>query len=80
MSDQAMAILKQTEALSRHLAFIFPGEYDQDKCISNHTINNALRLMATIQKSMSVVMVSGRWRAAHWLSQDCGPGMLLNVR
>ncbi|MCH5496486.1 integrase, partial [Salmonella enterica subsp. diarizonae serovar 16:z10:e,n,x,z15] len=34
LSDQAMAIQKQTEALSGHLAFIFPGEYDQDKCMS----------------------------------------------
>ena len=45
MSDQAMTILKQAEALSGHLAFIFPGEYDQDKCMSNNTINKALRVM-----------------------------------
>ncbi|QLR43806.1 tyrosine-type recombinase/integrase [Enterobacter sp. RHBSTW-00994] len=45
LSDQAMAILKQTEALSGHLAFIFPGEYDQDKCMSDNTINKALRVM-----------------------------------
>ncbi|CCC30918.1 bacteriophage integrase [Salmonella bongori NCTC 12419] len=45
LSDQAMAILKQTEALSGHLAFIFPGEYDQDKCMSDNTISKALRVM-----------------------------------
>lgn len=45
LSDQAMAILKQTEALSGHLAFIFPGEYGQDKCMSDNTINKALRVM-----------------------------------
>ena len=45
LSDQAIAILKQTEALSGHLAFIFPGEYDQDKCMSDNTINKALRVM-----------------------------------
>ncbi|UYU30650.1 tyrosine-type recombinase/integrase [Siccibacter colletis] len=45
LSDQAMAILKQTEALSGHLAFVFPGEYDQDKCMSDNTINKALRVM-----------------------------------
>jgi integrase len=45
LSDQAMAILKQTEALSGHLAFIFPGEYDQDKCMSDNTVNKALRVM-----------------------------------
>ncbi|ECK2023548.1 TPA_asm: tyrosine-type recombinase/integrase, partial [Salmonella enterica subsp. houtenae serovar 43:z4,z23:-] len=27
LSDQAIAILKQIEALSGHLTFIFPGEY-----------------------------------------------------
>ncbi|EAM9239843.1 integrase arm-type DNA-binding domain-containing protein [Salmonella enterica] len=45
LSDQAVAILKQIEALSGHLAFIFPGEYDQDKCMSDNTINKALRVM-----------------------------------
>lgn len=45
LSEQAMAILKQTEALSGHLAFIFSGEYDQDKCMSDNTINKALRVM-----------------------------------
>lgn len=45
LSDQAIAILKQIEALSGHLAFIFPGEYDQDKCMSDNTINKALRVM-----------------------------------
>ncbi|EAU0101914.1 DUF4102 domain-containing protein [Salmonella enterica] len=45
LSDQAVAILKQIEALSSHLAFIFPGEYDQDKCMSDNTINKALRVM-----------------------------------
>ncbi|ECI5350784.1 tyrosine-type recombinase/integrase [Salmonella enterica] len=45
LSEQAIAILKQIEALSGHLAFIFPGEYDQDKCMSDNTINKALRVM-----------------------------------
>ncbi|EDX1438414.1 site-specific integrase, partial [Salmonella enterica subsp. houtenae serovar 44:z4,z24:-] len=45
LSDQAIAILKQIEALSGHLTFIFPGEYDQDKCMSDNTINKALRVM-----------------------------------
>lgn len=45
LSNQVIAILKQTEALSGHLAFIFPGEYDQDKCMSDNTINKALRVM-----------------------------------
>ncbi|MEW2644661.1 site-specific integrase, partial [Escherichia coli] len=45
LSDQAIAILKQIEALSGHLAFIFPGEYDQDKCMSDNTVNKALRVM-----------------------------------
>ncbi|CAK7065367.1 MAG: Prophage integrase IntA [Citrobacter freundii] len=45
LSDQAIAILKQTEALSGHLTFIFPGEYDQDKCMSDNTVNKALRVM-----------------------------------
>ncbi|HCM1976852.1 TPA: integrase arm-type DNA-binding domain-containing protein [Salmonella enterica subsp. houtenae serovar 47:z36:-] len=45
LSEQAITILKQTEALSGHLAFIFPGEYDQDKCTSDNTINKALRVM-----------------------------------
>ncbi|ECF6076712.1 DUF4102 domain-containing protein [Salmonella enterica subsp. houtenae] len=45
LSEQAITILKQTEALSGHLAFIFPGEYDQDKCMSDNTINKALRVM-----------------------------------
>lgn len=44
LSDQAIAILKQIEALSGHLSFIFPGEYDQDKCMSDSTINKALRV------------------------------------
>ncbi|EHJ7498617.1 tyrosine-type recombinase/integrase, partial [Salmonella enterica] len=25
--------------------FIFPGEYDQDKCMSDNTVNKALRVM-----------------------------------
>ncbi|NTX71748.1 hypothetical protein FCH31_20325 [Lelliottia amnigena] len=45
LSHQAIAVLKQIEALSGYLAFIFPGEYDQDKCMSNNTINKALRVM-----------------------------------
>ncbi|ECG1391705.1 DUF4102 domain-containing protein [Salmonella enterica subsp. houtenae str. CFSAN000557] len=45
LSDQAIAILKQIEALSGHLSFIFPGEYDQDKCMSDNTVNKALRVM-----------------------------------
>lgn len=46
LSDQAIALLlKQIEALSGHLTFIFPGEYDQDKCMSDNTINKALRVM-----------------------------------
>ena len=45
LSDQAIAVLKQIEALSGHLSFIFPGEYNQDKCMSDSTINKALRVM-----------------------------------
>lgn len=45
LSDQAIAVLKQIEALSGHLSFIFPGEYDQDKCMSDGTVNKALRVM-----------------------------------
>lgn len=45
LSDQAIAILKQIEALSGHLTFIFPGEYKQDECMSDNTVNKALRLM-----------------------------------
>lgn len=45
LSDQAITVLKQIEALSGHLSFIFPGEYDQDKCMSDNTINKALRVM-----------------------------------
>lgn len=45
LSDQAIAILKQIDALSGHLSFIFPGEYDQDKCMSDNTVNKALRVM-----------------------------------
>lgn len=45
LSDQAITVLRQIEALSGHLAFIFPGEYDQDKCMSDNTINKALRVM-----------------------------------
>ncbi|WP_032939868.1 tyrosine-type recombinase/integrase [Citrobacter youngae] len=45
LSDQAIEILRQIEALSGHLAFIFPGEYDQDKCMSDNTVNKALRVM-----------------------------------
>ncbi|ELM1620845.1 tyrosine-type recombinase/integrase [Salmonella enterica] len=45
LSEQAITILKQTEALSGHLTFIFPGEYDQDKCMSDNTVNKALRVM-----------------------------------
>ncbi|MDK9585634.1 tyrosine-type recombinase/integrase [Lelliottia wanjuensis] len=45
LSDQAIEILRQIETLSGHLAFIFPGEYDQDKCMSDNTVNKALRVM-----------------------------------
>ncbi|MFP1908207.1 tyrosine-type recombinase/integrase [Lonsdalea quercina] len=45
LSEQAIAILKQIESLSGHLVFIFPGEYDQDKCMSDNTVNKALRVM-----------------------------------
>ncbi|RAT19120.1 tyrosine-type recombinase/integrase [Lonsdalea populi] len=45
LSEQAIAILRQIEPLSGHLAFIFPGEYDQDKCMSDNTVNKALRVM-----------------------------------
>ncbi|EMB1774722.1 site-specific integrase, partial [Salmonella enterica] len=72
LSDQAMAILKQTEALSGHLAFIFPGEYDQDKCMSDNTINKALRVMGYDTRkeicghgframACSALSESGRW-------------------
>lgn len=45
LSHQAIAVLKQIEALSGYLPFIFPGEYDQDKCMSGNTINKALRVI-----------------------------------
>ncbi|SUI03974.1 bacteriophage integrase [Salmonella enterica subsp. indica] len=45
LSDQAIAILIQIEVLSGHLALIFPGEYDQDKCMSDNTVNKALWVM-----------------------------------
>ncbi|EGO0075927.1 tyrosine-type recombinase/integrase, partial [Salmonella enterica] len=45
LSDQAITVLKQIEALSGHLTFIFPGEYDQDKCMSDNTVNKAPRVM-----------------------------------
>ncbi|EKT2298250.1 integrase arm-type DNA-binding domain-containing protein [Salmonella enterica] len=45
LSDQAITVLKQIETLSGHLSFIFPGEYDQDKCMSDNTVNKALRVM-----------------------------------
>ncbi|MEE3661754.1 integrase arm-type DNA-binding domain-containing protein [Brenneria sp. g21c3] len=45
LSEQAIKLLKQIEPLSGHLAFIFPGEYDQDKCMSDNTVNKALRVM-----------------------------------
>lgn len=45
LSVQAIEILRQIEVLSGHLAFIFPGEYDQDKCMSDNTVNKALRVM-----------------------------------
>lgn len=45
LADQAIAILKQIEMLSGHLPLIFPGEYDQDKCMSDNTVNKALRVM-----------------------------------
>ncbi|EBK5909189.1 integrase, partial [Salmonella enterica] len=72
LSDQVMAILKQTEALSGHLAFIFPGEYDQDKCMSDNTINKALRVMGYDTRkeicghglramACSALSESGRW-------------------
>ncbi|EDY6298667.1 tyrosine-type recombinase/integrase, partial [Salmonella enterica] len=72
LSEQAMAILKQTEALSGHLAFIFPGEYDQDKCMSDNTINKALRVMGYDTRkeicshgframACSALSESGRW-------------------
>ncbi len=50
LSEQAIAILKQIEALSGHLSFIFLGEYDQDKCMSDNTINKALRVMGYYTK------------------------------
>ncbi|ENI4726907.1 tyrosine-type recombinase/integrase, partial [Salmonella enterica] len=72
LSDQVMAILKKTEALSGHLAFIFPGEYDQDKCMSDNTINKALRVMGYDTRkeicghgframACSALSESGRW-------------------
>ncbi|WP_279205666.1 tyrosine-type recombinase/integrase [Obesumbacterium proteus] len=45
LSAQAIQILKQIEPLSGHLPLIFPGEYDQDKCMSDGTVNKALRVM-----------------------------------
>ena len=42
LSEQTITILKQTEALSGHLAFIFPGEYDQDKCIVSIPVNRTI--------------------------------------
>ena len=73
LSDQAIAVLKQIEALSGHLAFIFPGEYDQDKCMSDNTINKALRVMGYDTKkeicghgframACSALSESGLWR------------------
>ncbi|EOF5434785.1 tyrosine-type recombinase/integrase [Salmonella enterica] len=72
LSDQAITVLKQVEALSGHLVFIFPGEYDQDKCMSDNTINKALRVMGYDTQSevcghgframaCSVLSESGLW-------------------
>ncbi len=73
LSDQAITVLKQIEALSGHLTFIFPGEYDQDKCMSDNTINKALRVMGYDTKkdicghgframACSALSESGLWR------------------
>ncbi|HAT1685460.1 TPA: tyrosine-type recombinase/integrase, partial [Klebsiella oxytoca] len=45
LSRQAIAILKQIQEISGHLALVFPGDHNPYKPMSENTTNRALRLM-----------------------------------
>ncbi len=45
LSTQAIALLKQLKRLSSDEIFLFPGDHDLSKPMSENTINKALRVM-----------------------------------
>lgn len=72
LSHQAVALLKQIQAISGESVFVFPGAHTLDKPMSENTINKALRVMGYDTKTevcshgfrtmaCSALNESGRW-------------------
>ncbi|MBP2154296.1 tyrosine-type recombinase/integrase [Erwinia rhapontici] len=72
LSQQAVALLKQIQAISGESAFVFPGAHTLNKPMSENTINKALRVMGYDTKTevcghgfrtmaCSALNESGRW-------------------
>ncbi|AYL59510.1 MULTISPECIES: tyrosine-type recombinase/integrase [Enterobacteriaceae] len=72
LSQQAVALLKQIQAISGESVFVFPGAHTLNKPMSENTINKALRVMGYDTKTevcghgfrtmaCSALNESGRW-------------------
>ena len=72
LSQQAVALLKQIQAISGESVFVFPGAHPLNKPMSENTINKALRVMGYDTKTevcghgfrtmaCSALNESGRW-------------------
>ena len=72
LSRQAVALLKQIQALSGESVFVFPGAHTLNKPMSENTINKALRVIGYDTKTevcghgfrtmaCSALNESGRW-------------------
>lgn len=53
LSNQAIAILKSVEPMSRHGRFVFPSIRSNDRCMSENTINAALRNLGYTKDMMT---------------------------
>ncbi len=60
LSRQAVALLKQIQALSGESVFVFPGAHTLNKPMSGKTINKALRMIGYDTKATA----SGPWPVA----------------
>jgi integrase len=53
LAPQAIALLRDLEPLTRHSPFLFPSKQTKGRCMSNNTMNTALRRMGYSKEQMT---------------------------
>lgn len=65
LSQQALDILRKVNRLSGNRDFVYVGDHNSRKPMSENTINKALRVMGYDTKVRFTGMVSGLWHVVH---------------